>query len=160
VIILLSTCLVYNFVLFSWSSNHDFALVPFAIPLSVLGGALVYRLPHYKVALLIMILAGIGQYYYINRPGSTSQNGMPYGEYKKTGEQISKLAQPHERIYGNTSYYIYAYYAKRNITAAGSYEHARQLARSDKVKDAIWVRIEELNDKIMITEVRKIITTE
>ncbi len=105
------------------------------------------------MALLIFLLT-LAQYYYINFPGKYTAKGLPYDSYKKTGIVIQQLAAKNERIFCNTNYMIYHFYAKRNFTYVHSYEEAREWARQYGVQKGVWIKILETPDKIVINEVK------
>lgn len=162
VLILLPTCLVYTLVFFNWSSAHDFAHLAYSIPFTILLTWLLHRLDnkmHFALITGFILLFGVAQYYFINQPGKKSRTGMAYDEYRKIGERINKMASPQQKIFANTGYYIYSYYAKRSISRAGSLEQSLQFCKEMNVKHAIWIDIKESIDKIDIVHTEEIKST-
>ncbi|MBC7829440.1 MAG: hypothetical protein H7122_16960 [Chitinophagaceae bacterium] len=152
----LLACLLHSVVLLNWAGEHDFAVIPYSIFLSLFSGWLlsVLEAKHsYRLATFVFF-ATIAQYYYINFPGQNTAKGLPYNSFQKTGSLISQIARNDERIFCNENYTIYQFYAKRNFTRVGSYDQALEWARKYGVQKGVWIKIRETADKIFIDEVQ------
>lgn len=112
-------------------SGHDFTVLHGAVFLSLFG-AWGYaqlarrRLTHARLAFVLITLLGIGQYYYINRPGDYSWKGDRYNVYQTIGEQIQVQAGTNEVIFltGTLPTPEMIWYARRNIKHVAGYGEA------------------------------------
>lgn len=99
------------------------------------------------VAIAATTVAGIAQYYFINRPGAYNQNGDPYTIYQDIGETIRRTAAPDETLFitgfddsvsANNPQIVY--YAKRNYQAVEREEDARAFLRAHhRAKGKLYV---------------------
>ena len=152
----LVSCLFDSAVFLNWAGEHEFAVIPYSIFLSILSAWIINVVAKkyvFRLALLTFLLT-LTQYYYINFPGKYTAQGLPYDSYKKTGLAINELAATDERIFCNTSYMIYNFYAKRSFTYVHSYEEALKWASQYGIRKGVWIKIRETRDKIMIEEVK------
>jgi hypothetical protein len=134
---------MYNAILMEWSYEHEFSLMPWAPLLAYAGGRLLAEFRNRKMMLFISgcyLLLTIAQYYYINRPGQASRDGMAYNTFELSGEHIRNIP-PDYKIYSpiERPAPMIEYYAGRNITIAPSYEAAREDMTRLGITKAVWV---------------------
>lgn len=146
-ILFAGAALLYNLVLLEWSYEHEFSILPWSVLFAYVGARLCMPLLTkkniYPVA-AIFFLATITQYYFINRPGKISRDGMPYDTFKLFGEQL-KQVPPDYKIFSplEKPAMMIDYYAGRNITIQPTYEEARKNMQENGIHKAVWV---EQND--------------
>ena len=150
------SCILHAILFLDWSGGHDFAVIPWSLPLALAGGWIASRIPYSKIAFgaILLFLISVTQYYVINFPGKKTITGLPYDSYKKAGIQIGKMTDDGERIFCNEDYVIYQFYAKRNFTIVASYEEALKWSRQYRVKKGVWIKLSEAKDRILIEEVK------
>ena len=142
--------LLYNMVLLEWSYEHEFSMLPWGLLLAYLGVRLLVPFLRNKSGvflLVIVFLISLTQYYFINRPGKISRDGMGYDTFKVFGEQLKKLPldcmifSPLEQRAP-----MIEYYAGRNIFIEPNYDSAKKFMLKTNIKTAVWV--EEENYRI------------
>lgn len=136
--------ILYEVVLISWSSAHDFSLIPIAILLAYIGGRLFLTAVKGKTAYIIaglFMLLSIAQYYYINRPGPTSRDGMAYNTFEVFGRELQRVPADHKIFMhlGDATYPMIEYYAGRNITGATNMENAKKMMQQWGITKAVWI---------------------
>ena len=146
--------LLYNLIFLEWSYEHEFSLMPWSPLLAWLGAKWMVPLLNKRTTHRIMagyLVATLVQYYFINRPGNISRDGMPYDTFRLSGEHIRNIP-PDYRIYAplEKPAPMIEYYAGRNISIAASYEAARQDMRETGVTRAVWVAQDQYRMKDVI----------
>lgn len=136
--------IVYEVVLISWSSAHDFALIPAGILLAYIGSRLFLTAFKGRTAYIIgglFLLFSTAQYYYINRPGPRSRDGMAYNTFEVLGRKLKQVPADHKIFMhlGDATYPMIEYYASRNITNATNIARAQQLMQQWGITKAVWV---------------------
>jgi hypothetical protein len=145
--------LMYNLVFMEWSYEHEFSIIPWAPLFAYLAAKWMAPLWTRKNTAFITafyLVMTIFQYYFINRPGKISRDGMAYDNFQISGEHIRQVA-PEYKIYSplERPAPMIEYYAGRNITIAPSYREARLDMRQTGVDKAVWInqdhyRLEEI----------------
>ena len=150
--------LFYNAVFIEWSYEHEFSLVPWSPVLAYFGGKWVVELSQGRSRIFFFsgcyLVFTVFQYYYINRPGKVSRDGMPYNTFQISGDHIRNIP-PDYKIYaaiGKPAPMI-EYYAGRNISPVLSLEAARQDMKTSGITRAVWVEQDQYNLKT-ITVIR------
>lgn len=127
-----ASLLFYNFLLFDWSTDHEFAILPWSILISFIAARLIGSLTN-KMAYRMMgffIILAVAQYYYINRPGPIARDGLPYDRFKKLGESLSHIPPDYSICINLEQNPMVEYYAGRNILrAADSLSFIHQMDR-------------------------------
>ena len=124
-------------------SGHDFTTLYAAPFLAVLTALLMRELPvfkHYQRSLLILtVVASIFQYYYINRPGDTSQRGDKYNVDMKIGRHIGGESKPEEVVFlqGEKPNPMVVFYAHRNIQQVKNEGEAKAFLAEHQRKQGI-----------------------
>ncbi|MDZ4844260.1 MAG: hypothetical protein SH857_01780 [Chitinophagales bacterium] len=139
-------------------SGHDFVSLYGAVFLSIVAGiGSQYFLKKGKsffiAALSLYVLISIGHYYYVNRPGSISQRGDRYADYKDRGIAIGQNSNSDEVIFllheKPTPEIIF--YAGRNILRVANEEEARQhLQKSSASTGVLFKKI--ANNKVDVVK--------
>lgn len=138
-------CVLYNVTFFNWSYIHDFSLVPIGIFISFLPVYLIVKKKIgfenniAKTAFSVYFIITMAQYFYINRPGKTSQNGDQYALYKNLGERLKTEVQPDEMIFMNSQSPILNYYAKRFTFKAHNLEEAKEKLHTWNYPKGVWI---------------------
>jgi hypothetical protein len=150
----LTACFLYNILFLNWTAVHDFSIIPIGI-LLVIASAYLLSLTHNEALKKLMfyttIILCVVQYFFINRPGASSQNGDKYDAYQKAGFTISKNIPVNTRIFLNlNNQRIIEYYAKRTFTHANTPGEAIKICRNFSIKKAVWVKIVNLEVKEII----------
>jgi hypothetical protein len=136
--------LLYVLVLTDWSTAHEFSVVPAGLLLAYLGarwlplprkkGVLVFSL-----VLCLYVVLCLGQYYFINRPGAISRDGMAYNTFEIFGKRLRQIP-PGDKIFSDLKEIcpMIEYYAGRNLTLVPDSASAKQLMRDWGLKRAVW----------------------
>lgn len=136
-------------VLNNWAAEHEYSVVPAALPLAWIGATLLPASNKVSIAFigLFFILSTV-QFYYINPPGPISRSGMPYDTYQTFGRHLRGLS-PRDKIFAQLpeACPMIEYYAGRNITFAQDSSEAKQLMRIWNIDTAVWVESEEFHFK-------------
>ena len=110
-----------------------------------------------SLIVLPIVLLSVFQYYVINRPGETAQNGDRYDQLLVIGQKIRETAQPDERVFlliqdGSLDFVNpqINYYAKRNFKPVRSHNDIQKFMSEYGGQKAIVFRIE--NGKIVLVE--------
>lgn len=131
------TAMLHHLLLGEFTVAHNYSVLIDSIYLAVfigIGASMAFRSAKYirplQVSMVAVCLVGIGQFYYINRPGEISQNGDRYDQFKVMGETIRTSAKANEVIYLVNFHENPApqlmYYAKRNFIYAKNVVEAEQ----------------------------------
>ena len=158
IIISLSACILNSIIFLNWAAEHDFAVIPYVIPLALFSAWIAQQYRHKKHLWWLataLLIASITQYYYINFPGPRTSLGVKYASYKNVGSLIQSNALPSERIFTNTRFMPFSYFAKRSFTQANSFEEAASVAATHGIKDWVWIKIHESSKAIFIEEIKR-----
>jgi hypothetical protein len=135
--------LLYNLVLMDWSYEHEFALIPLSILLSILGARLamawVGRRSFYPVAGAFLLMAVL-QYYLINRPGKVSRDGTPFDAYQRLGQGVRTIPNDYTLFMDDQWSAAVDYYAHRNIIMTKNIDSARAYVQRWGVPKAAWIQ--------------------
>jgi hypothetical protein len=144
VFICLYSCslLAYLLVLIDWSSGHEFSVVPAGLLLAYLGARWMPTPRKKSGAWLLFSLYTalcLGQYYFINRPGAISRDGMPFDTFETFGKQLRRIP-PGYKIFSDLKEVcpMIEYYSGRNLTVVPDSASAKQLMRQWGLKTSVW----------------------
>jgi hypothetical protein len=135
------SALFYNLLLFDWSTDHEFSILPWSILLSFIAARLIGSLRNkmaYGIMWLFLILA-VAQYYYINRPGPIARDGLPYDSFKKLGESLSHIPPDYTICINLEQNPMVEYYAGRNILRAPDSLSVKNLLNELGIQKAVWI---------------------
>ena len=134
---------LYNLVLMDWSYEHEFALIPLSILLSILGARLamawVGRRSFYPVAGAFLLMAVL-QYYLINRPGKVSRDGTPFDAYQRLGQGVRTIPNDYTLFMDDQWSAAVDFYAHRNIIMTKNIDSARAYVQRWGVPKAAWIQ--------------------
>ncbi|WP_315816404.1 hypothetical protein [Paraflavitalea speifideaquila] len=139
-----ATVLLYGVVLIDWASAHEFSVIPAGLLLAYIGSRLFLAafktISSYLLLLMFFVLA-LGQYYFINRPGSISRDGMAFNSFAVMGEQLKQVPKDYKIFMdlGPFTYPMIEYYAGRNITHSSNQVKAKLLMQQWGITKAVWV---------------------
>jgi hypothetical protein len=135
------SALFYNLLLFDWSTDHEFAILPWSILLSFIAARLIgssrNKMAH-GILGLFLILA-ITQYYWINRPGPIARDGLRYDSFKKLGESLKQIPPGYTICINLEQNPMVEYYAGRNILRASDSLSVKTVLRELGIQKAVWV---------------------
>lgn len=135
------SALFYNLLLFEWSTDHEFAILPWGILLSFITarliGSFTFKMA-YGILGLFLILT-VAQYYYINRPGPIARDGLAYDSFKKLGESLSQIPPDYTICINIEQNPMVEYYAGRNILRAPDSLSAKTLLNELGIQKAVWI---------------------
>jgi hypothetical protein len=137
-----ASLLFYNFLLFDWSTQHEFAILPWCLLLSFIAARLIGSFKNIHTANILMILFlvfAIVQYYWINRPGPIARDGLPYDSFKKLGESLKQIPPDYTICINLEQNPMVEYYAGRNILRAGDSLSVKSVLRESGIQKAVWV---------------------
>ncbi len=149
----LTTCFFYNCILFDWSYNHDFSMVPLGVGISIATAYIILQVRSYKVAGLLLTalcMLNVVQYYFINPPGKFSKTGEPYNQQQLLGIEIKKRIPADVRIFSNsvndpmTEYYAHRSFVFNKVASAAE---AKKMSDSLHVPKAAWMLIDSFKIK-------------
>jgi hypothetical protein len=135
------SALFYNLVLFEWSTDHEFAILPWGILFSFIAARLIgsYRNKMvYGIVGLFLILS-IVQYYWINRPGAIARDGLAYDSFKKLGESLRQIPPDYTICIKLQQNPMVEYYAGRNILRAPDSLSVKTLLNELGIQKAVWI---------------------
>ena len=89
-----------------------------------------------------IVVLGIGNYYFVNRPGEISQNGDHYAEFMKQGEFIREVASDDEVVFWLDGHIdpMTVVYVKRNIKEIPSPKEARDWLMTVESRKGVLIR--------------------
>ena len=139
-----ASAVLYNMVLLNWSFEHEFSIIPAGVLLVYLGIRLFITAFKGRAAYLlfgIFFILAIVQYYYINRPGAISRDGMAFNTFEVFGEQLKQIPKDHKifMYLGQVTYPMIEYYAGRNITGAQNMASAKKKMQQWGITKAVWI---------------------
>lgn len=146
--------LLYNLILLEWSYEHEFSMLPWSVLLAYIGARLIYSSLNKKNRYILaasFLLVSVSQYYFINRPGNISRDGMAYNTFQIFGEQLRQVPVDY-KIFSplETNAPMIEYYAGRNISIKPSYEEAKRYMHERNITKAVWVEQEKYQLKKII----------
>ena len=102
-----------------------------------------FSLWHWTIIILMLavyFLAVTAQYYFINRPGPRSRDGMAYNCFQQFGEALHQVPST-AKIFTDLSENcpMIEYYAGRNLTRVSSPAEARKWMAAWHLHQAVWV---------------------
>jgi hypothetical protein len=125
-----------------WSARHEYSVMPWVIVLAWLAARLMsgFRLRLLGYGLIVFFLFSMAQYYYINRPGEYSRDGMRLDTFRSFGLHLRKV-DPAYMIFVNLPEYLpmIEYYAGRNCTIVSNYDEARKFMSENGITKAVWI---------------------
>jgi hypothetical protein len=134
--------LLYDLVLFEWSSEHEYSVLPWAILFAFLACRLLtesFTRRQWIRLCTLYLLFSVGQYYFINRPGRVSREGTAYAAFREFGDSL-KQVDPEYKIFINIKRNpMIEYYAGRNLTIVTDLDSARRFMVRWQVHNAVWV---------------------
>ena len=138
-----SSLFLYNLILLEWSYEHEFSVLPWSVLLAYFGIRLLtpfFTTKNIYLPTAFFLIATITQYYFINRPGTISIDGMPYNSFETFGSQL-KQVPPDYKIFSplETNAPMIEYYAGRNITILPSYKETIKYMQERNITKAVWV---------------------
>ena len=151
--------LLHHIIFIKYSMFHDFSVLKAVIFLSIQAALLSYAcrnlIPkkYFYPAIALVLISCIIQYYFINRPGSTSRNGDRYDAFKEIGMEIKTKASNDDVVFLNgIKGPQIIYYSGRNIFNVADEDGARMIldeldAEKGKlfwVEEQKVVRVEEV----------------
>ena len=137
-----ASLLFYNLILFDWSTDHEFAILPWSILLSFAAARLIGSFQNVNSAnrLIMLFLAfAITQYYWINRPGPIARDGLPYDSFKKLGESLSQIPPDYTICINIEQNPMVEYYAGRNILRAQDSLSVKSQLKELGIQKAVWI---------------------
>ena len=117
--LLTASLLFYNFLLFDWSTQHEFAVLPWCLLLSYIAARFIGSFKNIHTAnkfMMLFLICAIAQYYWINRPGPIARDGLPYDSFKKLGESLKQIPPDYTICINLEQNPMVEYYAGRNLS--------------------------------------------
>ena len=134
--------LFYNLLLFDWSTDHEFAILPWSFLLSFIAARLLGSFKN-KIAavgfMMFFFVIAVTQYYWINRPGPIARDGLAYNSFKKLGESLSQIPPDYTICINLEQNPMVEYYAGRNILRAPDSISAKTLLNELGIQKAVWI---------------------
>jgi hypothetical protein len=134
--------LLYNILLFEWSSEHEFSVLPWCLLLSYTTARVLGSSKNIKVSknfLLLFFVTAIVQYYWINRPGTVSRDGLTYDSFKRLGISLSQIPPDYTICINLEQNPMVEYYAGRNILRAADSISVKPILRELGIQKAVWI---------------------
>jgi hypothetical protein len=141
-------------ILLEWSFEHEFSVLPWCLLLTYTGLKLINPFLNkkeiYILAALFLTASGL-QYYFINRPGKISRDGMAYDTFKIFGEQLKQVPSAY-KIFSHLEKNapMIEYYAGRNISIMLSYDEAKKYMQERNITKAVWAEQDKYQLKKII----------
>jgi len=136
------TLILYNLVLFNWSTDHEYPILPWAILLSFVTARLMGEIKSQQTVRLLLALflvLSVAQYYWINRPGPIARDGLAYNSFKNLGESLRQIPADYTICINLEQNPMVEYYAGRNIFIAPDSLSVKKLLKELGIKKAVWV---------------------
>lgn len=137
-----ASLLFYNFLLFDWSTQHEFAILPWCILFSFIAARLVGSVKNINMTrklIAMFFTMAIAQYYWINRPGPNARDGLAYDSFKILGESLNKIPPDYTICINLEQNPMVEYYARRNILRAPDSLSVKTLLKEFGIQKAVWV---------------------
>jgi hypothetical protein len=132
----------YNLVLFNWSTDHEFAILPWGILFSFVTARLLGSLKNRRMAgfaVAIFMVCTVSLYYWTNRPGPVSRDGTPYISFKNMGQSLRSIPPEYTICINLEQNPMVEYYAGRNLLRARDSLSVKKLLDELGIKKAVWV---------------------
>jgi hypothetical protein len=142
IVLSVSSLILYNFILFNWSSEHEFSVLPWCFLLAYLFARLTGLYKNQKMAAIqitVLIVFSVGQYYWINRPGHYSRDGLAFNSFKLMGESLKEIPPDHTIFMNMEQNPMVEYYAGRNILRSPVADSVKNISKMLGVPRAVWV---------------------
>lgn len=136
-----SALVLYHTIFFQWSAIHEFAFLPDAL-LIVYLSVLALQTWEQKtrwLALGLVLLVSIGQYYYINRPGTIARDGTPYRRFQEMGHTLQTLPRNAHLFMDQKWTGEIQFHARRSIQPVANIDSARQRMKDWHITRAFWI---------------------
>ncbi len=140
--LLVASLIFYNLSLFNWSTDHEFTILPWSLLLCFVAARFAGAIKNYNLfrgLLALFMICSIGQYYYINRPGHVSRDGMPYANFKQLGDSLKQIRPDYTICINLEQNPMVEYYAGRNILRLPDSLSAIKSLEELGIKKAVWV---------------------
>ena len=137
-----TSLIFYNLVLFDWSAGHEFTILPWSLLLCFVTARYIGTIKNnhlFRGLLTLFMIWSIGQYYYINRPGPVSRDGMPYASFKQLGDSLKQVPSDYTICLNLEQNPMVEYYAGRNILRLRDSISAIKTLEELGIKKAVWV---------------------
>jgi hypothetical protein len=134
--------LFYNLVLFDWSTDHEFAILPWSFLLSFIAARLLGSFKNQVAAfgfMMFFFVIAVTQYYWINRPGPTARDGLAYNSFRKLGESLRQIPPDYTICINLEQNPMVEYYAGRNILRAPDSISVKTLLNELGIQKAVWI---------------------
>ena len=89
--------------------------------------------------IVLFVLISIAQYYWINRPGPVSRDGMPYTNFKNLGKSLAKIPPDYAICINLERNPMVEYYAGRNILRFPDSLAAKKALAELGIQKAVWI---------------------
>lgn len=152
------TCFLYNLIFLHWSFEHEFSVMPWSIWLAWVTTryfAAAFPVRWRTAAFAGFLLLTTAQYYYINRPGRISRDGMAFNTFEVFGKELRGIPPDHT-IFTNIDKGnpMIEFYAGRNIRRMGKKEDALTYMRRWGITKAVWVE----NDQFVVKSITPLLS--
>src|SRR5579871_1346147 len=139
----------YNFILFEWSSEHEYSVLPWSILFSYLAAKFLMAASKKQLGFLLVafFLMSMSQYYFINRPGKISREGTPYIAYKNFGDSLKQVPKDYKIMLNIKQDPMIEYYAGRNIATLPDYDSAKRYMQHWGISKAVWIEHDNFDFK-------------
>ncbi len=149
-----ASVILYNLVLSEWTSEHEYAIIPWSILFSFVAAKIiiaVFRKQQLTTFIILFFVATMLQYYFINRPGKISREGTPYASFKSFGDSLRQVPADY-KIFINMKYNpMIEFYAGRNLYVVTDYDSALRYMRNWNVSKAVWIAHDNFDFRKIIT---------
>lgn len=145
--ITISLAFSHHILLGNFTAAHNYSVLVDGIFISVLGGILfnefLSSLASFRtkfIGVLLLFTMCIGQYYFINRPGETSQNGDSYSNYQDIGDYMRINSTKDDVLFtiglDEKPAPQVIYYAKRNFYQLNDLKEVQKIINEKSIKRA------------------------
>jgi hypothetical protein len=140
--LLTGSLILYNSFLFNWATDHEYPILPWGILLSFVAARFLGAIKNQEIVgglLAVFLALSIAQYYWINRPGPLSRDGLAYNSFQKLGESLRQVPPEYTICINLEQNPMVEYYAGRNILRAPDSLSVKNLLKELGIKQAVWV---------------------
>ncbi len=151
--IYVSSIVLYNITLFEWSSDHEYSVIPWSILFCYLSTKLIIHVSAKRLIMILVMmifLATMFQYYFINRPGKISREGTPYISYKNFGDSLKQVPPDYKIFTDLKQDPMIEYYAGRNMVVVPELDSAKNYITKWKIEKAVWIDHDNFNFKKIV----------
>jgi hypothetical protein len=149
-----ASALLYNLVLFEWSAEHEYGVIPWSPLLAYLAAKWMQSGTHRpqvrKAALVLFFAAALAQYYFINRPGRISREGTPYVSYRSFGDSLRQVPPDYKIFIDLKQDPMIEFYAGRNLTLVDSRDSAWRYMQHWGIARGAWIEHDRFDFKKII----------